>query len=82
MLGEFALADAPGSGAAASRGWQAAAGCVALLLVGIAVVLQWHAIQLRDELARVQAAEQSERAAIQSARQRLWDAYLSEAAAQ
>lgn len=72
------------------RGWQwcrrepllaGAVGCVALLLVGIAAVLLWHSSQLRGELAKVRLAELSEHSAKQSAQRRLWDAYLSEAAA-
>lgn len=55
--------------------------CVALLLVGIAAVLLWHSKQLRRELARVQLAEQAEHSANHLAQRRLWNAYLSEAAA-
>ncbi|MGH7136381.1 MAG: serine/threonine protein kinase, partial [Pirellulales bacterium] len=58
-----------------------AVGCVALLLVGIAAVLLWHSSQLRGELAKVRLAELSEHSANLSAQRRLWDAYLSEAAA-
>jgi WD40 repeat protein/tRNA A-37 threonylcarbamoyl transferase component Bud32 len=58
-----------------------AVGCVALLLVGIAAVLLWYSGQLRQQLAKVRLAERSEHAANQLAQCRLWDAYLSEAAA-
>ncbi|HWB10989.1 MAG TPA: protein kinase [Pirellulales bacterium] len=58
-----------------------AVGCVVLSLVGIAAVLMWHSKRLHGELEKVQSAERSEHAANQSAQRRLWDAYLSEAAA-
>lgn len=72
------------------RSWQwcrrepllaSAMGCVAVLLVGIAAVLMWYSNQLRRELTKVQLAEQSEHSANQSAQRRLWNAFLSEAAA-
>jgi serine/threonine-protein kinase len=74
----------------AERAWQwcrrepllaSAVGCVALSLAGIAAVLLWHSNRLQDELTKVQLAERSEHYANQLAQHRLWDAYLSEAAA-
>ena len=59
----------------------AALGSVAMLLVSIAAVSLWYSGQLRHELVRTKLAEQSERAAKQTAQSRLWDAYVSEAMA-
>ncbi|HTM54443.1 MAG TPA: WD40 repeat domain-containing serine/threonine-protein kinase, partial [Pirellulales bacterium] len=59
----------------------AAFGSVAVLLLGIAVMSLWYSAQLSDELERTRQVEQAERAANLSAQRRLWDSYLTEAAA-
>lgn len=61
--------------------WAIALGSVVMLLVGIAVLSLWDTAMLRRELARTEQAEQSERVANQSARRRLWDAYMAEVTA-
>src|SRR5262249_8304046 len=58
-----------------------ALGVVALLLVSIAAVSLWYSAQLSDELVKSRQLEQAERTANVAAQRRLWDSYLSEAAA-
>jgi eukaryotic-like serine/threonine-protein kinase len=52
---------------------------VGMLLIGIAAVSIWYSTQLRGELAKTRIAKEAEHEANQSARQRLWDLYLSDA---
>lgn len=59
----------------------AALGLVALLLVGIAGISLAYSARLSGELKRSQTLQQAERTAHESAQQRLWDSYLSEASA-
>jgi WD40 repeat protein len=59
----------------------AALGLVALLLVGIAGVSLAYSARLSGELKRSQTLQQAQRTANESAQQRLWDSYLSEASA-
>lgn len=56
-------------------------GIVAALLVGITVVSLAYSDRLRGELARSRDLEQAQRAANESAQQRLWDSYVSGATA-
>jgi serine/threonine protein kinase len=58
-----------------------ALGSVNALLLGILCVSLWFSAQLSRELKASRSAQQAERVANQTARERLWDAYLSEAIA-
>lgn len=58
-----------------------ALGCVAMLLLVIAAVLLRYSGALSREVAKTRSAEQAEREANETAQQRLWDMYLSEAIA-
>ncbi|HVX61261.1 MAG TPA: WD40 repeat domain-containing protein, partial [Pirellulales bacterium] len=58
-----------------------ALGSVTALLLGILCVSLWFSAQLSRELKASKSAQLAERLANQTARERLWDAYLSEALA-
>jgi tRNA A-37 threonylcarbamoyl transferase component Bud32 len=61
--------------------WAIALGSVAILFIGIAALSFWYTANLRRELVRTEQAEQSERAASESAQHRLWEAYMAEVTA-
>src|SRR5262249_33339653 len=56
-------------------------GCVAMLLLIVAAVSLRYSVALSQELTKTHVAEQAEREANQTAQQRLWNMYLSEATA-
>ena len=55
-----------------------ALGAVAVLLFCVATISTWYSTQLRAQLNKTQQAEKAERESNQTARLRLWDAYLAE----